>query len=146
MFYNETVSLLTNRTFIMKQKFTIAALFLSLCGTAGAQFAPEEYTAIHSDSSWYFTFDYDTPKPGSDEGMLIITHPCTPDTCISTAERHIQGKRHAKRYVKRHNIQPTLQQHVPSSVTLTLPENELSDTMYGVTYCEYSDRNGTQLE
>ena len=129
----------------MKQKLTITALFLAMCGIAGAQIVPEDYTAIHSDSSWYFTFDYDTPKPGSDEGMLIITHLCTPDTCISTAERHIQGKRYAKRYVKRHNTQPQLQKHGPSSSTLVLPEDEVSDTMYGITYCEYSTRRGTRF-
>ena len=145
MFYNGKELLLTNKTSIMKQKFTIAALLVAVCSTAGAQFAPEDYTAIHSDSSWYFTFDYDTPKPGSDEGMLIITHLCTPDTCISSAERHIQGKRYTKRYIKRHNRLPALQKHGPSSSTLVLPEKDVSDTMYGVTYCAYSDRYGTEF-
>lgn len=136
----------TNRTFIMKQRLSlIALLLLATTGTAVAQFAPEDYIAVHNDSSWYLTFDYDIPKPMPGEGMLIVTHLCTPDTCVSTAERHIQGKRYAKRYVKRHNTQPALQQHGPSSVTLTLPEDEVSDTMYGVTYCEYSDRNGTRF-
>ena len=130
----------------MKQRLSvITLLFLATASTAVAQFAPEEYTAVHSDSSWYFTFDYDIPKPAPGEGMLIVTHLCTPDTCISTAEKHIQGKRYAKRYIKRYSTQPTLQQHGPSSVTLALPEDEVSDTMYGVTYCEYSDRNGTQF-
>ena len=129
----------------MKQKLHITALLATLCSVATAQFAPEDYTAIHSDSSWYFTFNYDTPKPGSDEGMLIITHLCTPDTCISSAQRHIQGKRYSRRYVKRHNYLPALQSHGPSSCTLVLPEDEVSDTMYGVTYCEYSDRRGTKF-
>ena len=129
----------------MKQRLSVITLLLATAGTVLAQFAPEEYTAVHSDSSWYFTFDYDTPKPAPGVGMLIVTHLCTPDTCISSAERHIQGKRYAKRYVKKHHTQPTLQQHGPSSVTLTLPENEVSDTMYGVTYCEFSDRFGTRF-
>ena len=130
----------------MKQRLSlITLLLLATACTVLAQFAPEDYVAVHNDSSWYFTFDYDIPKPMPGEGMLIVTHLCTPDTCISTAERHIQGKRYAKRYVKKHHTQPTLQQHGPSSVTLTLPENEVSDTMYGVTYCEFSDRFGTQF-
>lgn len=129
----------------MKQRLSVITLLLATACTVLAQFAPEDYLAVHNDSSWYFTFDYDIPKPMPGEGMLIVTHLCTPDTCISTAERHIQGKRYAKRYVKRHNTQPTLQQHGPSSVTLTLPENEVSDTMYGVTYCEFSDRFGTRF-
>ena len=129
----------------MKQRLTITALLVALCSIASAQFAPEGYTAIHSDSCWYITFDYDTPTPGTDEGMLIITHLCTPDTCISSAERHIQGKRYSKRYIKRHNTLPALQRHGPSSSTLVLPESEVSDTMYGVTYCEYSDRCGTKF-
>ena len=145
MFYNEIVLLLTNRTFIMKQKLTITTLLLTMCSVTSAQFAPEDYTAIHSDSSWYFTFDYDIPKPASNEGMLIVTHLCTPDTCISTAERHIQGKRYSKRYIKRHNREPKLQKHGPSSSTLVLPEKDVSDTMYGVTYCEYSDNRGTKF-
>ena len=129
----------------MKQKLSIIALFIAICSAASAQFFPEEYTAVHCDSSWYFTFDYDTPKPGSDEGMLIITHLCTPDTCISTAERHIQGKRYSKRYIKRYNKQPQLQEYGPNSCTMVLPENEVSDTMYCVTYCEYSNRRGTKF-
>ena len=129
----------------MKQRLSVITLLLATAGTVLAQFAPEDYVAVHNDSSWYFTFDYDIPKPMPGEGMLIVTHLCTPDTCISSAERHIQGKRYAKRYVKKHHTQPTLQQHGPSSVTLTLPENEVSDTMYGVTYCEFSDRFGTRF-
>ena len=129
----------------MKQKFIIAALLVAMCDIANAQFSPEDYTAMHSDSSWHFTFDYDIPKPSSNEGMFIVTHLCTPDTCISTAERHIQGKRYAKRYVKRHGMQPTLQKHGPSSCTLVLPENAVNDTIYGITYCEYSNRYGTEF-
>lgn len=128
----------------MKKKLTVTALLVAGCSMANAQFAPEDYTAMHSDSSWHFTFDYDTPKPASDVGMLIVTHLCTPDTCISSAERHIQGKRYSKRYVKRHGSQPPLQRHGPSSYTLVLPEEAVSDTMYGITYCEYSSRNGTK--
>lgn len=129
----------------MKQRLHITALLVAICSAASAQFFPEDYTAVHSDSSWYFTFDYDTPKPGTDEGMLIVTHLCTPDTCISTAQRHIQGKRYTKRYIKRHNSTPALQKHGPSSCTLVLPEEAVSDTMYGVTYCEYSNRRGTKF-
>ena len=129
----------------MKQKFIIAALLVAMCDIANAQFSPEDYTAMHSDSSWHFTFDYDIPKPSSNEGMLIVTHLCTPDTCISTAERHIQGKRYAKRYVKRYGMQPALQKHGPSSCTLVLPENAVNDTIYSITYCEYSNRYGTEF-
>ena len=128
----------------MKQKLTVTALFAAICSIASAQISPENYTAMHSDSSWHFTFDYDTPKPKSDEGMLIVTHLCTPDTCISTATRHIQGKRYAKRYVKRHGEQPALQRHGPSSYTIAVPEEAVYDTVYGITYCEYSDRQGTE--
>ncbi len=127
----------------MKQKFIIATLLVVACNIASAQFSPQDYTTMHSDSSWHFTFDYDIPKPSSNEGMVIVTHLCTPDTCISTAERHIQGKRYAKRYVKRHGFQPALQKHGPSNCTLVLPEYAVSDTMYGITYCEYSNRYGT---
>lgn len=128
----------------MKQKFTITALLVAACSIANAQFAPEDYTTAHSDSSWYFTFDYDTPKPASNEGMVIVTHLCTPDTCISTAERYLQGKRYAKRYVKRHGSQPALQKHGPSSYTLALPESAVGDTIYGITHCEYTGRHGTR--
>ena len=129
----------------MKQKFTIVALLIAVCNIANAQFSPENYTTVHCDSSWHFTFDYDIPKPSSNEGMLIVTHLCTPDTCISTAERHIQGKRYAKRYVKKHGSQPALHQHGPSSCTLVLPEIAVNDTIYGITYCAYSNRYGTEF-
>ena len=135
----------TNKVFIMKQRLTITALLIALCGTASAQIIPDEYIAVHNDSCWYFTFGYDTPKPGSDEGMLIITHLCTPDTCISSAERHIQGKRYSKRYIKKHKSQPVLQSYGANSCTFVLPEDEVSDTMYGVTYCEYSKGRRTKF-
>ena len=86
----------------MKRKRVLFLFMLMMAVTLQARIiVPDSYTAVHSDSSWYFTFDYDTPKPGTDEGMLIVTHLCTPDTCISTAQRHIQGKRYTKRYYQK---------------------------------------------
>lgn len=129
----------------MKRNIITTLLFTATLLTANAQISPQSYTATHSDSSWVFTFDYDTPKPPSGAGMLIVTHLCTPDTCVSTAERHIQGKRYARQYVKRNGVQPALQRHGPSSYTLVVPEEAVSDTVYGITYCEYSDRHGTGI-
>ena len=50
----------------MKQKLTVTALFAAICSIVSAQISPENYTAMHSDSSWHFTFDYDTPKMPKD--------------------------------------------------------------------------------
>ena len=129
----------------MIQKIIIAFLFGAVTATAHSQIVPKGYSATHSDSCWHFTFDYDTPKPASGEGMLIVTHLCTPDTCISTTEKHIQGKRYARRYVKRYGSQPPLHSHGPSSSSFILPETAISDTVYGIVYCEYSDRNVTKF-
>lgn len=128
----------------MKQKLITAFLAAVACCPSISQTTPESYKATHSDSCWYFSFDYNTPKVASDEGMLVITHLCTPDTCISSATRHIQGKRYSKRYVKKYGMQPENMKKGDNSCTLALPEEAIRDTVYGITYCEYSDRNGTE--
>ena len=87
----------------MKRKILITALLAAAACLANAQISPENCSVAHSDSCWYFTLGYDNPKPKRDEGMLVVTHICTPDTCISTATRHIQGRRYANRYVKRYS-------------------------------------------
>lgn len=128
----------------MKRKILITALLAAAACLANAQISPENCSVAHSDSCWYFTLGYDNPKPKRDEGMLVVTHICTPDTCISTATRHIQGRRYANRYVKRYDNRPKLQRHGPSSHVLAVPENFISDTVYAITYCEHEDKNGTE--
>ena len=109
-----------------------------------AQFNPKNYEATHNDSCWHFTFDYDTPRIPSSEGMLVVTHVCTPDTCVSSAVRHLQGKRYAKRYVKRYGSRPGSPTADTHNCTLIVPETAISDTVYAVTYCEYD--NGDEVE
>ena len=112
---------------------------------AMAQMSPESYKVAHSDSCWYFTLDYDTPKMPKDEGLLVVTHICTPDTCISSAARHLQGKRYAKRYVKRYGTHPELHKQGSHRCTLTMPERCINDTVYAVTYCEYDNGEMTEF-
>ena len=109
-----------------------------------AQTSPESYYATHNDSCWHFTFNYDNPKMRSNEGMVVITHLCTPDTCISSAARHLQGKKYTKRYVRRYGSAPELQPYGASQCTLTVPEDAISDTVYAITYSEYN--NGKEVE
>lgn len=128
----------------MKRIFIIGTILAASCLYSTAQISPESYSMEHSDSCWHFTFDYDTPKPKSREGMVVVTHLCTPDTCVSSATRHIYGKRYSKRYLKRYGSRPELTAHGRQSYTLTVPENAVRDTVYGITYYEISDRNGTE--
>ena len=127
----------------MKRSLFLCAL-LALSLTAGAQFSPENYSTIHNDSCWHFTFGYDTPKMPSNDGMLVVTHLCTPDTCVSSATRHLQGKRYAKRYIKKYGNRPVLHKEGSHSCTLKVPETAISDTVYAITYSEYD--NGTKVE
>ena len=126
----------------MKANILIFALLMSACMASRAQVSPKNYNAIHSDSCWHFTFDYDIPRMPSNDGMVVVTHLCTPDTCISSATRHYQGKRYSRRYVKRYGSPPELSDTGWEMCTLSIPENAISDTVYGITYCEYNDRNG----
>ena len=112
--------------------------------TSNAQTKPESYYAMHNDSCWHFTLNYENPKMRSNEGMVVITHLCTPDTCVSSATRHLQGKRYAKRYVKRYGTAPELQSKGASSCTFAVPESAVRDTVYAITYSEYS--NGKETE
>lgn len=127
----------------MKRKIFFTLLLATACSTLIAQTSPAGYSATHSDSCWYFSFDYDTPKIPSSEGMLVITHICTPDTCISSSERHIQGRKYSKRFVKRYGHAPDLVREKSHGCTLTMPETAVNDTVWGITYCEYSNRDST---
>lgn len=126
----------------MKFKISIFALLTFVFITSSAQISPERYDVTHNDSCWHFTFDYNTPKIPSNDGMVVVTHLCTPDTCISSATRHYQGKRYNKRYIKRHGNSPKLSPEGWDECTLSIPEEAISDTLWGVTYCEYNDKKG----
>lgn len=106
-----------------------------------AQISPESYSVEHKDSNWYVTLDYEIEKMPSREGMLLITHLCNPDTCISSDVRHFQGKKYAKRYIKRHGHQPNIHNHGSNQCIIALPERYASDTLWGVTYCEYNSND-----
>lgn len=126
------------------KRISLFYLAILLTGSvATAQISPENYAVEHKDSSWYITLDYNVEKIPSNDGMLLITHLCNNDTCISSTTRHFQGKKYAKRYTKRHGHHPGLQPYGSNQCTIILPENHAIDTLWGVTYSEYSDKNGT---
>lgn len=126
----------------MKLRRTVLMFSALAFVTSQAQISPEQYNAVHSDSCWYFTFDYNTPKMPSNEGMLVVTHLCTPDTCISSGTRHYQGKRYNRRYIKRNGSSPDLSPTGWNRCTISMPETAVNDTLYGITYCEYNGKNG----
>ncbi|MBO7301235.1 MAG: hypothetical protein J6U58_00825 [Bacteroidaceae bacterium] len=126
----------------MRQKIIFTVILSAMIFIAQAQISPEQYSATHSDSCWYFTFDYPTPKISSNTGMVIVTHLCTPDTCISSATRHLQGKRYARRYIKRYGTD-SIPDNNWNSCCIAIPETAINDTIYGVTYCEYSNRKNS---
>lgn len=121
----------------------ISAIIFALIavGKMAAQISPENYYVEHKDSNWYVTLDYEIDKIPSKDGMLLITHLCNADTCISSAVKHFQGKNFAKQYVKRHGYQPNLHNHGNNQCVIVLPEKYASDTLWGVTYCEYNRGN-----
>ena len=129
----------------MKRRLSIGALFASLAIATTAQMTPESYDVTHKDSCWHFTLDYDTPKMGSRNGMVVVTHICTPDTCVSSATRHMQGKRYSKKYERRYGSLPALTENGKHCCTLVVPEEAVSDTVYAVTYCEYSNLKETDF-
>ena len=53
----------------MKRRFILSIMLIATTLIARAQMSPENYDVMHSDSCWYFTFDYDTPKMPKDEGL-----------------------------------------------------------------------------
>ena len=130
----------------MKQRFLTALLLAALYSTADAQVTPQSTAATHSDSCWYFTFDYDTPDVRRDEGILVVTHICTPDTCISSARRHIQGQKYARQYARQYGHRPELITEAEYCCTLSMPESAVTDTIWGVTYCEYTGKEGVRFE
>ncbi len=124
----------------------ISLLFSALliaAAAATAQVSPYDSSVEHRDSSWYVTLDYNIGKIPSGDGMIVVTHLCNADTCISSAAKHFQGKKYSKRYIKRHGNRPQLYKTGKNSCTVMLPERYAGDTVWGITYSEYSDKNGT---
>ena len=121
----------------MKQKIIFSVILSTVAFISQAQVSPEQISATHSDSCWYFNFNYPTPKISSNKGTLIVTHLCTPDTCISSSTRHLQGKRYSRRYIKKYGTD-TIDKNW-SNCCIAIPETAINDTVYGVTYCEYSN-------
>lgn len=130
----------------MKQRLFIALLLAFAYSSANSQVSPNGTATAHSDSCWYFTFDYDTPDVKRNEGVLIVTHICTPDTCISSAKRHVQGKRYAKKYTRKYGHIPELIEEDTYCCTLSMPETAVADTVWGVTYSEHIDKDGVIFE
>lgn len=124
----------------MKRIFAIVFALLAITG-ASAQISPENCSVEHKDSNWYVTLDYEIDKLPAKDGMLLITHLCNPDTCISSTARHFQGRKYAKQYMKRHGYQPNLHNHGNNQCIIAIPEQYASDTILGVTYCEYNRDN-----
>ena len=119
-------------------KRILPALFnIILAASATAQISPDSYSVEHKDSNWYVTLDYEIEKMPSKEGMVLISHICTPDTCITSAAKHFQGKKFAKQQIKKYGYAPTLHSHGNNSCTFAVPEKIAGDTLLGVTYCEY---------
>ena len=118
---------------------TLIALLSAIMLTA--QITPVNYNVEHKDSSWYVTLDYEIEKLPSNDGMLLISHVCNPDTCISSSARHFQGKKFAKRHVKKYGYTPHLHSEGENSCTVIVPEHHACDTLWGVTYCEYHKGN-----
>ena len=126
----------------MKQKIILSVILSAVAFISQAQVSPEQISATHSDSCWYFNFNYPTPKISSNKGMVIVTHLCTPDTCISSSTRHLQGKRYARRYIKKYGTD-TIDENW-NNCCLAIPETAINDTVYGVTYCEYGDMKNSR--
>lgn len=120
------------------RRISVIIFALLAIGNLAAQISPESSSVEHKDSNWYVTLDYEIDKIPSSDGMLLITHLCNPDTCISSATKHFQGRKYAKQYVKRHGYQPNLHNHGNSQCVIALPEKYASDTLWGITYCEYN--------
>lgn len=130
----------------MKQKILFTLLLAVACSTANAQVTPAYTSAEHNDSCWYFTFDYETPDLSRNEGMLVITHICTPDTCISSSKRHIQGRKYAKKYRRQYGYAPELIEDESYCCTIAMPESSATDTIWGITYSEYRGKDGVVFE
>lgn len=124
----------------MKRISAIIFALLAISRVA-AQISPESCSVEHKDSNWYVTLDYEIDKMPAKDGMLLITHLCNPDTCISSTTKHFQGKKYAKQYVKRHGYQPNLHNHGNNQCVIAIPEEYASDTLWGITYCEYNRDN-----
>ena len=130
----------------MKQKTFITLLLLTVHICASAQISPISTATAHSDSCWYFTFDYDTPDVHRNEGVIIVTHLCTPDTCISSTKRYVQGKRYARKYTRKYGHTPDLINEDSYCCILSIPETAVNDTLWGITYSEHTGKDGVTFE
>lgn len=128
----------------MRKKAIQMLIALLYSGMAYAQGVhPESYDIEHSDSSWYVTVNYRIAEMPSNDELILLSRICCPDTCINDSVRRFQGRRYAKRYARRHGHRPILHSAGKNSITFVVPEEHASDTLTGITYCEYTTHDGT---
>lgn len=127
----------------MNKGLLFVAAVLMLCNSVCSQgVSPDSYSVQHSDSCWYVTMNYRIDKMPKDDELILISQICCPDTCINDNARRFQGRRYAKRYIKKYGYKPDLMEDGTNSFTLAVPEDMVSDTLIGVTYSEYVTPDG----
>lgn len=131
----------------MKRRLALFPFMLMMVAALHARIiVPDNYTAVHSDSSWHITMSYYVDEIPDNEQLLLTSSICCPDTCVSDTTRCFQGKRYKKAYFKEHGYTPALSASGMVRCTMVIPETMVSDSLIAVTNCTMHGKRGLLTE
>lgn len=131
----------------MKQRTALFSLMLIIVTAVQAQvIVPDNYTAVHSDSSWHITMSYYVDDIPDNEQLLLTSSICCPDTCVSDTTRCFQGRKYKKAFLKEYGYMPALSAPGMVRCTMVIPETMVSDSLIAVTNCTVQSRKGLFTE
>ncbi len=131
----------------MKRKIALFSSMLMMASLLQARvIVPDNYTAVHSDSSWHITMSYYVDDVPDNEQLLLTSSICCPDTCVSDTTKCFQGKRYRKAFLKKYGYTPVLSSPGMVRCTMVVPETMVSDTLVAVTNCTVQGKKGIFTE
>ena len=127
----------------MKRKTLLFAMLLMVAAILQARIiVPDNYTVVHSDSSWHITMSYYVDDIPDNQQLVLSSSICCPDTCVSDTTKCFQGKKYRKAFLKEFGYTPALSAPGVVRCTMSIPETMVSDSLIAVTNCTVQDKNG----
>ena len=129
-----------------RMKFLFLSMLMSVAMLQARIIVPDNYTAVHSDSSWHITMSYYVDDVPDNEQLLLTSSICCPDTCVCDTTRCFQGKKYRKAFLKEYGYTPTLSAPGIVRCTMVVPETMVGDSMIAVTDCTVQNKKGLFTE
>ena len=126
-----------------KKNLLLLLVAISSFAIRAHSITPDSCIVRHNDGCWYITLNYMIDKLPKNDELILHSQICGPDTCISSGVSRFQGKRYAKDFKKMHGYKAASLPDGMHHCTLIIPEESVADSLFGITYSEYTSPQGT---